>query len=165
MRRDLRGIQSDDRIEMGVGVRVQGFPIRHRLVPFHAAHKLAARAVGAGRHRAAFDIGDGFVIHRHQPRAGTGFDRHVAQSHAAFHAECANGSACEFDGVASATGCANLADDGQHDVFGGDARARLPFDFDQHVFGFFGEQGLCRQHMLNLGCANAVRQCAESAMR
>ena len=91
---------------------MQGLPISHGLVPFHTADKLATGAVCARRHRAAFDISNGFFVDGYQTCTCTGFDGHVAQGHAAFHAESTNSGAAEFDGVARAAGRADLADDG-----------------------------------------------------
>ena len=139
---------------MRIGIRLQGLPIVHSLVPFHAG----------GREWAAFDIGNGFLVHRHQARTGTGFDGHIANRHTAFHAQSADGRSCKFDGVARSARCADLANDGQHDVFGGDAFGQHTIDLHQHVFGFFGQQGLRGHDVLNLRGANTVRQCAKSAM-
>ena len=98
------------------------------------------------------------MIHRHQPGAGTRFNRHVADRHAAFHTERANGSACKFNGVAGAARRADFADDGQHDVFASAAHWQRALDLDQQVFGFFSQQCVGGQHVFNLTRANAVRQ-------
>ena len=68
------------------------------------------------------DVVDCGVVHGHQAAARAGFNRHVAQGHAAFHGEAADGFATEFDGVARSARRADLADDIQRDVFGGYAR-------------------------------------------
>ena len=73
------------------------------------------------RHRAALEIGEGRLVRRDQAGAGAAFDRHVADRHAAFHRERADGVAGIFDDVAGAAGGADLADDGEDDVLGGDA--------------------------------------------
>jgi hypothetical protein len=65
---------------------------------------------------------------------------------------------------ARATRGANLANDGQHHVFAGQAFGQHAIDLDAHVFGFFGQQGLGGQHMLNLRGANAMGQCAKGTM-
>ena len=140
---------------MGVGIRLQGFPIGHRLVPLHTG----------GRERAALHVFDGLVIHGHQSGARAAFDGHIAQCHTAFHAQTADGRAGKFNRVTSAARGTDLADDGQYHVFTGDAFGQLPLDSDQHIFGFFSQQGLGRHDVLDLGGADAVRQRAESAMR
>ena len=154
LRQDVFGLEFDHRIKLGVCVGVQGFPIGHGLVPFQAGR-------GEG---AAFDIGDGFVVHRHQTRARTAFNGHIAHRHAAFHAECANGRASKLNGVAGAARRANFSDDGQHHIFAGHAFGQRAFNQDAHVFGFFGQQGLRGQHMLHLRGANAVSQRAKRAV-
>jgi hypothetical protein len=57
-----------------------------------------------------------------------------------------------------------IADDGQHDVLGGDSRGQLAVDLDQHVLRLLGQQGLRGQHVLDLAGADAVRQRAEGAV-
>ena len=91
-------------------------------------------------------------------------DGHVADRHAAFHAQGADGRAGELDGVAGAAGRADLADDGQHDVLGAAALGQRAFHLDQHVLGLLGQQGLGGQHMLHFGGADAVGQRAEGAV-
>ena len=67
--------------------------------------------------------------------------------------------------MAVAAGGADLADDGEDDVLGGDAFGKFAIDAHQHVLGLGLDQRLGGEHMLDLGCADAVRQRAESAMR
>ena len=67
--------------------------------------------------------------------------------------------------VAGAAGGADLADDGEDDVLGGDAGRQLAVDLHQHVLRLLLDQRLRREHMLDLRRADAVRQRAESAMR
>ncbi|MCY1404541.1 hypothetical protein D9M71_197510 [compost metagenome] len=116
------------------------------------------------RVRAPFDVGNGSGIGRHQAHTGTGFDGHVADGHAAFHRQFANGTASEFHGVTVATGSADLADHGQDDVLGGDAGRQLAFHAHQHVLHLLGDQALGGEHVLDLGGADAVGQGTESAV-
>ena len=67
--------------------------------------------------------------------------------------------------MAGAAGGADLADDGEDDVLGGDALRQLAVDDDAHVLGFRLDQRLRRQHMLDLGRADAMRERAEGAVR
>ncbi|MNV21184.1 hypothetical protein D3C71_1121120 [compost metagenome] len=134
---------------------MQRLPVRHGLVPFDAR----------GRQGAAPDVFDGLVVHRHQASARAAFDGHVAHGHAAFHAHRAEDGACKFDGVAGAAGRADLADDGQHHVLGRHALGERAVHLHQHVLGLLGQQRLCGHHVLDLGGADAVGQCAERAVR
>ena len=83
--------------------------------------------------------------------------------HAAFHRQAADGAAAELDGVAGAAGGADGADDRQ-DVLGGDALAQLAIDGDQHGLRLLLQQALGRQHVLDFGGADAVRQAGEGAV-
>ncbi|MNM36192.1 hypothetical protein D3C81_469000 [compost metagenome] len=66
--------------------------------------------------------------------------------------------------MAVTAGGADLADHGEHDVLGGHAERQLAFDAHQHVFHFLGDQALGGEHMLDLGSADTVGQCAECAV-
>ena len=114
--------------------------------------------------RAAFDIFIGGLIRRDQTGAGTAFDGHVADGHAAFHRQIADRFAAIFDDIAGAASGAGLADHGQSDVLGGHARLQFAGDFDLHVLGFLLDQRLGGQNVLDLGCADAVRQRAKRAV-
>ena len=70
-----------------------------------------------------------------------------------------------FDDVAGAAGRADLADDREDDVLGGDALGHRAVHLDQHVLRLALDQGLGGEHVLDLGGADAVRQRAEGAMR
>ncbi len=132
----------------------QRLPVVHRHVPGLALRRL----------RLALDVVEGLFVRRDQAGAGAAFDRHVADRHAAFHRQRADRLAGKFDDMAGAAGRADLADDGEDDVLGGDAVRQLAIDLDQHVLGLFLDQRLGRQHVLDLGRADAVGQRAERAM-
>ena len=68
-------------------------------------------------------------------RAGTGFNGHIADAHAALHRQATNGTATEFNGIARAPSRANLSDDGQHDILGRDARTQFAIDRNEHRLG------------------------------
>src|SRR3546814_2726502 len=80
--------------------------VRHRLLP-----SLAARRV-----RTPFQVVDRFLIDRDQSNASACFDRHVAQSHSAFHGQGANRATAKLDGVAGAACRADAADHVQDQV-------------------------------------------------
>ena len=149
---------------MGAWVAVQGVPISDGLIPFNTAYKPTGLCVGAGGQQAAFEVVQGFVVHTHHAGTGTGFDGHVADRHAAFHAQGADGDTAKFDGVAGAARRANFADDGQHDVFAGATACESAFHFDQHIFGLFGQKGLGGHDVFDFTGANAVCQCAKGAV-
>ena len=58
----------------------------------------------------------------------------------------------------------DLADDGENDVLGGDAGRKRAVDLDPHVPGLGLDQRLGREHMLDLGGADAVGERAEGAV-
>ena len=136
-------------------VGAQRFPVAHRGVPGLALRRL----------RAALEEFEGLFVRRDQAGAGAAFDRHVADRHAAFHRERADRLAGIFQHIAGAAGGADLADDGEDDVLAGDAVGQFAVDDDAHVLGLLLDQRLRRQHMLDFGGADAVRQRAERAMR
>ena len=160
----MRGVQFDHCVKNGVRVRLQRLPVLHGLVPLGPTDELTRFGISARGQQAAFDVLDGFIVHRHHASARSAFNGHVAHRHTAFHAERANGRATKFNRVASAARCADLADDGQHDVLGSATFGQRAFDLDQQIFGFFGQQGLRGHDMLDLAGADAVGQRAKCAM-
>ena len=70
-----------------------------------------------------------------------------------------------FDDVARAAVGADLADEKQNDVLGGDAAAKLPIDTQLEGFRSRLQQRLRGQHVLDFACADAEGQSAESAVR
>ena len=96
--------------------------------------------------------------------ARTCFNRHVAQGHAAFHREAADGFAAELDGVARTACRADLSDDVEGDVFGGNARFQTTFNGNQHGFGFFRGNALGRHGVFDFGSTDTVCQCAKRAV-
>ena len=117
-----------------------------------------------GRIRTAFDIGDGLLVTGHHAHAGTGLDGHVADGHAAFHGQLADGATGELQGMTVAASGADLADHGEHDVLGSDAEWQFAFDAHLHVLHLLGHQALGREHMLDFGRADAVGQRTEGAV-
>ena len=66
--------------------------------------------------------------------------------------------------MAGAAGGADLADDGEDDVLGGDALGKRAVDAHPHVFRLLLDQRLGGEHMLNLARADAVGERAEGAV-
>ena len=135
-------------------VAPQRLPVPLGLVPQRALRRL----------RPVLEISVGLLVGRDHAGARAALDRHVADRHAAFHRQRLDRRAAVFDDVAGAAGRADLADDGQDDVLGGDAGRQRAVDLDAHVLGFGLDQRLGREHMLDLGGADAVRKRAESAV-
>ncbi len=67
--------------------------------------------------------------------------------------------------MAGAARGADLADDGEDDVLCGHAVRQLAVDVEAHVLRLGLDQRLRRQHVLDLGGADAVRERAERAVR
>ena len=69
-----------------------------------------------------------------------------------------------FDDMAGAAGGADLADDGEDDVLGGDAFGQLALDAHAHVLGLLLDQRLGGEHVLDLARADAMGERAEGAV-
>ena len=112
----------------------------------------------------AAPFGDfGLGVGRDQPGARARLDRHVANGHPPFHRQSADRRARIFDHMASAAGCADLADDREHDILGADPLAEHAIDGDPHILGLVLDQGLGGKNMLE--GADAMRERAKGAMR
>jgi hypothetical protein len=117
------------------------------------------------RLRPALEISEGYLVRRHHAGPRATLDAHVADRHAAFHAERPDRIAAVLDDVAGTASGARLADDRERDVLCRDARGQRAFDLDLHVLHAALEQRLRRQHMLDLAGADAVGERAEGAVR
>ena len=164
LRLNLAGVELNHRIELRISVGLQRLPVVHRHVPFDATHKLARLFICSGREQPPLDVVDGFLVYRNQTGARAGFNRHIADGHAAFHTEQTDRGARKLNRIAGAAGSADLADDGQHDVLGRTAFRQRTLNLDQKVFILFCQQGLRRHDMLDFAGADTVRQRSESAM-
>ena len=87
------------------------------------------------REAAAFEVGEGGLVGGDHAGAGSGFDAHVADGHAAFHGEGADGGAGVLDDVAGGAVGADAADDVEDDVLGGDAEGEFAVDGDAEGLG------------------------------
>src|SRR5882724_4001949 len=65
---------------------------------------------------AAFEVGEGGLVRSDHTCARTGFDAHVADGHAAFHREGADGGAGILDDIAGSSVRADTSDDVEDDV-------------------------------------------------
>ena len=116
------------------------------------------------RKRTALQIIDGGVVDCHHASPCAGFNRHVADRHTAFHGQGTDGRASKFNRITGATGSADLADHGQHDILGGHPRWQGTINLHQHGFGFLGQQRLRRQHVLDFRSTNTVREAGKRTM-
>src|SRR5690606_26673816 len=155
LRRNVGSVDFDDLVELGAFVGVQRLPVFHGLFP-----GFALGGVGA-----ATEIFDGLVVNGHHARAGTRFNRHVADRHPAFDGQVADGAAAEFDGVTRAARRADAADDVQNDVLGSAAARQFAFHLDQHALVLLHEQGLGGQHVFDFGSPDAEGKRTDGAVR
>jgi hypothetical protein len=107
----------------------------------------------------------GLLVRRDETGARAALDRHVAHRHTAFHRQRGKRFAKVFQHMAGAAGGADLADDRQDDVLGGDAVGQFAVDDGAHVLRLVLDQRLRRQNMLDLGGTDAVCQRPERAVR
>ncbi len=124
LRSDVFRVQLHGHIEFGVVVAAQLLPAVDRFL----------KRFAAGNERAAFEIREGGFIGRNHAGARAAFDGHVADGHAAIHGEAADGFAAIFRDVAGTAADADLSDDGEDDVLGGDPGGALAVDHDVQRF-------------------------------
>ena len=130
-------------------------PVRDGRVPCGALRREAA----------ALEIGEGGLVGSDHAGASAGLDAHVADGHAAFHRERADGRACVLDRVAGGAVGADLADDVEDDVLGGDAEGKLAVDGDAEGLWLGLRQRLRGHHVLDFAGADAEGERAEGSMR
>ena len=108
---------------------------------------------------------EGGVIRGDHSCACAALNGHVADSHAAFHVESANGFTSVFDDVSSASCSAHLSDGGENHIFGGDADREFAVEAHFHSLWTALSEGLRSEDVLHLGCADAECERTERAMR
>ena len=112
MRLNIGSLKTVHFVEYRALVGYQRFPIGNGFVPIRAF----------GGERAVFHVINRDAVHGNHAAACARFNRHVAQRHAAFHAQASDGFAAELNRIARAACCANLSNNIQRNVFGGYAR-------------------------------------------
>ena len=142
-------------VERGALVVWERTPVVERALPLGALR----------RERTPLDVGERGVVGGHHPRARAGFDRHVAHGHPALHRERADRRAAVLDHVADATVGADPIDDPEDHVLGAAAGREVALDRDRHRLRGLLRERLRREHVLDLGGADADRECAERAVR
>src|SRR5260221_3196265 len=155
LRRNLLRLQFHGHVELCTYVRLQQFPALDRGLKFFTA----------GDKRPAFEIGERGLITRDHAGARPAFDRHVADAHAPVHRKGTDGFAAVLRNVACAATDADFSDDGQDNVFRGDAFGPLAVHDDVQRLGAALHQALRCQHVLDFAGADAEGQRAEGAVR
>src|SRR5437016_4149660 len=155
LRRDLFGLEFDNHVELGSIVRTQKFPTLDRFLKFYSARN----------ERPPFEIRESCVVRRDHSSARAAFNRHVADSHPAFHGKFANGLAAIFRNVSGAAADADFSDDGENDVFRGDAFRTFAVNENVHRLGFGLHEALRGENVFDFAGADAERERAESAVR
>ena len=97
--------------------------------------------------------------------AGAGFDAHIADRHPALHRERFDGAAAVFDDVALSPTSADFRDHRKDDVLRADAGWQLTVHVDRHGLERIQRKCLRCEDMLDLGRADAHRECAECTVR
>ena len=154
-RLDLFALDAEHMVEHRVIIRPQRLPVTLRHLP-----GAALRRGGAALH-----IGKRLLVRRDKTRAGAAFDGEIAERHPGFHRQRADGLAAVFDDIAGAAGRAGDRDDMEGKVLRRDALAQAAGHLDGHVQHLPGPERLRGEHMLDLGRADAVRECTEGAVR
>ncbi len=121
--------------------------------------------MSARNERPAFEICKSDFVGRDHARARAAFDGHVANGHARFHGERANGIASVFENVAVAAGDAHFSDDGEDDVFRREAAAEFSFHFDARGFRFELREALRGEHVFNFTGTDAEGERTHRAVR
>ena len=111
-----------------------------------------------------FQVGEGGLVRGDHAGAGARLDRHVADGHPGLHRELLDGGAAVLDDVALPAAGADLRDDGEDQVLGGDALGQFAVDGDGHGLERAMRQRLGGQHVLDLAGADAEGQRAEGAV-
>ena len=88
----------------------------------------ASQSAPFGAKRAAVRDIESRIVRRDHAGARAAFDRHVADRHALFHIERADGGAGVFEDAAGAAADADLRDQREDDVLGRDARLQRAID-------------------------------------
>src|SRR5882762_7688943 len=125
LRSDLLRLQLDLHVKVGAAIALEQFPALHSFVErFPARYK-----------RTAFQIRKRSLIRSDHSRARAAFNRHVANGHAPVHRKRANGFAAVFGDMAVAARNAGFSDNGQNQVFRGDALGPLAVHQNVHRLG------------------------------
>ena len=148
LRRNIGTVQLDNGVKLGIVIGLQSLPVGHSLFPLLAF----------GRERLALEVVEGGLIGGDQAGLGAQLDGHVTDGHAGFHRQRRDGAATEFHHITGTAGVADLADNGQHHVFGADTRLELTVDLNLHGSGPALLQGLGGHDVFHFGGADTKGQ-------
>ena len=151
---EAAGVNLKCPIKLCAPIRAERLPVRYGFFPGFALWCEPA----------SLHISERRLVGRNHGRTGARLDTHVAQCHAAFHAETANHLAGVFDDVSGGAVRADLADHSERDVLGAHPFRQTTVHFNLHGLRLALRQALRGEHMLHLGCANAEGQGTESSM-
>jgi hypothetical protein len=154
-RLNLGGIDGDLAIECRACIASQRAPVRHRLVPVGALRRPWSPLQVFKRH----------FIRRNHAGAGTSLDGHVAYRHPFIHVQRPDRRTAKLDHVPGAATDTDPADDGQHQVLGGNASLDAAIDIDGQRPGLALQQALRGQHMADFGGTDAECEGAKRPMR
>ena len=113
---------------------------------------------------ASLQVFECLFVRSHQTGAGAGFDGHVADGHAFFHRQGADGRAGVFKHAAGAAADADFGTEGEDDVLGRDAGFQRAFDANFVGLRLLLEQRLRSQHHLDFRRPDAERERAKRAV-
>src|SRR5699024_1298984 len=119
-RGEAGSVDVDDRIELRALVGTQGCPVVDRILPV-----LTLRGV-----RAALEVVEGRLVWGDHAGSGASLDGQVADGHAGFHRQLLDSLATVLNDVPLAAAGADLRDDGEDQVLGGDPRLQLAADLE-----------------------------------
>ena len=148
------GVEPDLPVEARALVGDQRPPVVQRPLPV-----LALRAV-----LAALEERERGVVRRDHPGPGPGLDRHVADGHPPGHVERADRLAPVLDHVAGPAVGAELGDDPEHQVLGGDPVRQFAVHGDRHRGRLGLPQRLGGEHVLDFGRPDAERERPERSV-
>ena len=124
---NFAGVHDNDLIKFRALIRLQRQPV------FASGVKIPI--VFFGREFTPFKIIKGRLIRRDHAAARAGFDGHITDRHAAFHAHLLKDIAAIFKCVACAAANTDFRDDSEDNIFWRDTIRQCSIDFNCHGFG------------------------------
>jgi len=110
----------------------------------------------------ALEIREGRFIGGDHSSARAAFDSHIANGHAAVHRKGADRFTAIFRDVAGTAADANFSDNGENEVFGGDALGTLAVNENMERLAPRLHQALRGEHVLHFAGTDAERKSAKT---